>query len=82
MGPGYGMMNWDLGLASEIDVDEGESTYASMRLTILGLFAGLVILMIFAILFSLELGEKANTALIRAKDQLGRKSGLEDQRIE
>ena len=59
-----------LGLASEIDVDEGESTYASMRLTILGLFAGLVILMIFAILFSLELGEKANTALIRAKDQL------------
>ena len=72
--PVYGSWLWDaelgLGLASEIDVDEGESTYASMRLTILGLFAGLVILMIFAILFSLELGEKANTALIRAKDQL------------
>ncbi len=72
--PVYGSWLWDselgLGLASEIDVEEGESTFASMRLTILGLFSGLVILMIFAILFSLELGEKANTALIRAKDQL------------
>ncbi len=70
----YGSWLWDaelgLGLTSEIDVEEGESSFATMRLTVLGVFGGLVILMIFAILFSLELGEKANTALIRAKDQL------------
>ena len=72
--PVYGSWIWDaelgLGLTSEIDVMEGESGFATMRLTVLGVFGGLVILMIFAILFSLELGEKANTALIRAKDQL------------
>jgi len=72
--PVYGSWIWDadlgLGLTSEIDVKEGESGFETMRLTVLGVFGGLVILMIFAILFSLELGEKANTALIRAKDQL------------
>ena len=72
--PVYGSWLWDdqlgLGLASEIDVAEGESTYVTIRLTMLGIFTGLVILMIFAVLFSLELGEKANTALIKAKDQL------------
>ena len=72
--PVYGSWLWDdqlgLGLASEIDVAEGESTYATIRLTMLGIFTGLVILMIFAVLFSLELGEKANTALLKAKDEL------------
>ena len=72
--PVYGSWLWDdqlgLGLASEIDVAEGGSTYATIRLTMLGIFTGLVILMIFAVLFSLELGEKANTALLRAKDEL------------
>ncbi len=72
--PVFGSWLWDaelgLGLTSEIDVEEGEATFATMRLTVLGVFTGLVMLMIFAILFSLELGEKANTALIKAKDQL------------
>ena len=72
--PVYGSWLWDrqlgLGLASEIDVAEGESVYATIRLTMLGIFTGLVILMIFAVLFSLELGEKANKALINAKDEL------------
>ena len=72
--PVYGSWLWDeqmgLGMASEIDVEEGESTYATMQLSLLGIFSGLVILMIFAILFSLELGEKANAALVKSKDQL------------
>ncbi|MDN3642019.1 SpoIIE family protein phosphatase [Lutimonas halocynthiae] len=72
--PVYGSWLWDaqmgLGMASEIDIEEGESTYATMQLSLLGIFSGLVILMIFAILFSLELGEKANAALITSKDQL------------
>ena len=72
--PVYGSWLWDsdlgLGLASEIDVKEGKSTYNAMRTTVLALFGGVVILMILAILFSLELGEKANQALIKAKDEL------------
>ena len=72
--PVYGSWLWDsqmgLGLASEIDIEEGDSAYATMRLSVLGIFIGLVMFMIFAILFSLELGEKANAALIKAKDQL------------
>ncbi|UCE93923.1 MAG: PAS domain S-box protein, partial [Flavobacteriaceae bacterium] len=70
----YGSWLWDkemkLGFASEIDVTEGNSTYTTMRLTVLGVFGGVVILMILAILFSLELGEKANLALIKAKEEL------------
>jgi len=72
--PVYGSWLWDahmgLGMASEIDIEEGESTYATMQVSVFGIFIGLVILMIFAILFSLELGEKANAALIKSKDQL------------
>lgn len=83
--PVYGSWLWDpdlgLGLASEIDVEEGESTYATIRLSVLGIFSGLVILMIFAILFSLELGEKANTALIKAKDQLEERVALRTKQL-
>ena len=83
--PVYGSWLWDdqlgLGLASEIDIVEGESTYATIRLTMLGIFTGLVILMIFAVLFSLELGEKANTALLRAKDELEERVTLRTKQL-
>ncbi|WKK66639.1 SpoIIE family protein phosphatase [Lutimonas zeaxanthinifaciens] len=70
----YGSWLWDknlrMGMASEIDITEGNSTYTTMRLTVLGVFGGVIILTILAILFSLELGEKANLALINAKGEL------------
>lgn len=75
--PVYGSWLWDsdlgIGLASEIDVKEGRSVYTTMRTAVLSVFGGAVILMILAILFSLELGEKANNALIRSKDELERR---------
>ena len=83
--PVYGSWLWDsdlgLGLASEIDVKEGKSTYTAMRTTVLSLFGGVVILMILAILFSLELGDKANQALIKAKDQLEERVALRTKQL-
>ena len=83
--PVYGSWLWDsdlgLGLASEIDVKEGKSTYTAMRTTVLSLFGGVVILMILAILFSLELGDKANQALIKAKDQLEDRVALRTKQL-
>jgi len=83
--PVYGSWLWDsklgLGLASEIDVKEGKSAYTVMRTTVLTLFGGVVTLMILAILFSLELGGKANTALIRSKDELERRVMLRTKEL-
>lgn len=81
----YGSWLWDseldIGLASEIDVKEGNSTYVSMQTTVFGIFAGVVILMILAILFSLELGEKANLALTKAKGELEERVQLRTKQL-
>lgn len=83
--PVYGSWLWDaelgIGMASEIDVKEGNSTYSIMQTTVFGIFSGIVILMILAILFSLELGEKANLALTRAKDELEEKVQLRTKQL-
>ncbi len=83
--PVYGSWLWDpeldLGFASKIDVKEGKSTYTTMQTTVFGIFAGVVILMVLAILFSLELGEKANAALTKAKDQLEERVALRTQEL-
>ncbi|MGI9530317.1 SpoIIE family protein phosphatase [Lutimonas sp.] len=83
--PVYGSWLWDseldIGMASEIDVKEGNSTYITMQTTVFGIFAGVVILMILAILFSLELGEKANLALTKAKDELEERVQLRTKQL-
>ncbi|WP_019668821.1 SpoIIE family protein phosphatase [Eudoraea adriatica] len=70
----YGAWLWDeklgLGITVEIDVEEGLSTYNTMFYTISGVIGIALLLMIFAILFTLNLGESANKALVKAKDQL------------
>ena len=70
----YGTWLWDsnlgIGMTAEIDVKEGKSIYKTMLFTIIGVIGVAILLMIFAILFTLRLGENANVALIKAKDEL------------
>jgi PAS domain S-box-containing protein len=72
--PVYGAWLWDeklgLGITVEIDVEEGLSAYRTMLYTISGVIGTALLLMVFAILFTLNLGESANKALVKAKDEL------------
>jgi PAS domain S-box-containing protein len=77
--PVFGAWRWmptlGLGLATEIDVSEGLSTYYTLRLTIMSVLGITLFISIGAILFTLVLGERANKALAAARDRL-------EQRVE
>ena len=72
--PVLGAWQWDfeldMGLTSEIDVDEALATYYTMRLTVLGVLGVTLFLFVSATLFILILGERANKALSTARDNL------------
>jgi len=60
----------ELGLATEIDVEEAYKLYNFIRLSALLVLGITIIFIIGAIMFTLTLGERANVALIKARDEL------------
>ena len=60
----------ELGLATEIDVEEALNLFYFIRLSALLVLGITLLIIIGSILFTLTLGEKANVALIKAKDEL------------
>lgn len=60
----------ELGLATEIDVEEALTLFYFIRLAAIIVLGLTLIFIIGSILFVLSLGEKANVALIKAKDEL------------
>ncbi|RLD35777.1 MAG: hypothetical protein DRI83_06340, partial [Bacteroidetes bacterium] len=60
----------ELGLATEIDVEEAYRLYHFIRISAFIVLAITIIFLIAAILFTLTLGERANAALIKARDEL------------
>jgi len=60
----------ELGLATEIDVEEAYNLYHFIRLMALFVMGITVIFIVGSLLFTLTLGERANKALIRARDEL------------
>ncbi len=60
----------ELGLATEIDEEEALSLFYFIRLLAIIVLGITLIFIIGSILFVLSLGEKANVALIKAKDEL------------
>ena len=72
--PVMGAWTWldklELGLATEIDVSEALKLFYFIRLSALIGVSIALLLIIGSILFTLSLGEKANVALIIAKDEL------------
>ncbi len=60
----------ELGLATEIDVEEALELFYFIRLSAIIVLGIALILIIGSILFTLTLGEKANVALIKAKNEL------------
>jgi len=77
--PVFGAWRWldslGVGLATEIDVAEGMSTYYTIRLTVMSVLGITLFISVGAILFTLVLGERANQALAAARDRL-------EQRVE
>ncbi len=72
-GAGEWMPQLNMGIISEIDVDEALSPYYSLRMTVVILLGLTITLTIVAILFVLILGERANKALMQSKDELEQK---------
>jgi polar amino acid transport system substrate-binding protein len=72
--PVFGAWLWnvdlELGLATEIDVDEAMSDYYQMRWTVLGVLGVTLFLSVSAVLLVLILGERASHALMKARDTL------------
>ncbi len=60
----------ELGLTTEIDVEEAMSLFYFIRLAAIIVLGITLIFIIGSILFTLTLGEKANFALIKAKEEL------------
>ena len=60
----------ELGLATEIDVEEALDLFYFIRLSAIIVLGITLIFIIGSILFTLNLGEKANVALINAKEEL------------
>ena len=60
----------ELGLATEIDVKEALSLFYFIRLSAIIVLGITLIFIIGSILFVLSLGEQANVALLKAKDEL------------
>ncbi len=72
--PVFGAWKWDrelgIGLATEIDVEEGLAAYHRIRLTVYVFLSVILFVSICAILFALGLGERAIRAVRRARDEL------------
>ncbi|MFT7073267.1 MAG: PAS domain S-box-containing protein [Patiriisocius sp.] len=72
--PVMGAWTWidklELGLATEIDVDEAFNLFYFIRLAAMIVLGLTLFIIIGSILFTLSLGEKANKALLKAKDEL------------
>ena len=72
--PVFGSGTWfpdkNLGLISEIDVADALAPFYSLRLTVLIVIGVTILLLAGAVIFVLILGERANQALIRAKEDL------------
>lgn len=73
--PVIGTWQWidhlNIGVATEIDVDEAYASYYAMRWTVFGLLALVLIVAISGATFTLFLGEKASLILRRSRDELG-----------
>ena len=70
----FGVWIWDgklgLGLTSEVNVAEAMATYTIVRLIALGVLGVTLLLSLGGIVFVLVTGERTNTALLRARDEL------------
>jgi len=84
--PVFGAWIWDtdlgLGLATEIDMAEGLSSFYTMRLTAVSVLGVVLILTVGAILFTLTLGERANLALTKARNTLEERVTERTQELE
>ncbi|MBT3272988.1 MAG: PAS domain S-box protein, partial [Spirochaetales bacterium] len=69
-GAGLWKHDIDIGIITEIDVDESLSAYYSLRLTVFIVLGATIFLLAGAILFVLILGERANRQLVHARDTL------------
>ncbi|CCQ75258.1 transporter substrate-binding domain-containing protein [Magnetospira sp. QH-2] len=72
--PVLGVWTWltdlELGLATEIDVNEAFKTYNILRWTVILIMGATLVLAVGATLFTMTLGERASNSLMRARDQL------------
>ncbi len=72
--PVMGAWTWidklEIGLATEIDVEEALNLFYFIRLAAIIVLGFTLLIIIGSILFTLSLGEKANVALLKSKDEL------------
>jgi polar amino acid transport system substrate-binding protein len=70
----FGAWLWNvdlgIGLAAEIDTKEALSTYHMIRLTVVGMLGFTLFMSVAGTLFILMIGERANKALTRSRDEL------------
>ena len=75
--PVFGAWVWDanleLGIGTEIDVDDALSSYYRIRVMILVLLGLTIVLFVGGTLFLLRMGERTNRVLTRARDELEEK---------
>jgi len=72
--PVLGAWTWnatlDLGITTEIDVAEALAPFYTMRSTVVGVLIFTLLFSVSAVFFTLTLGENANRALARARNEL------------
>jgi ABC-type amino acid transport substrate-binding protein/PAS domain-containing protein len=76
------MHKLDLGLATEVDLDEAMAGHFTLRIALIGISTIAMLLAIGATLFTLILGQRAHTSLRKARDELENRVAERTEKIE